>query len=378
MSVTNKWQNSLTKHKQVAAIFLDIRKAFDSVPHNKIISSLSKMGISGPLLSWFKDYLTGRSQRVVLEGCMSDPTRVTSGVPQGSILGPLMFNIFINSITDVHLSQDTELILYADDILLFKPIDSQTDVKDLQLDINRIVTWIGEQGLSPNHSKTQLLPITRCRRLPAINLTVNGHPIAPSKSVKYLGVSISSNLTWSDHIRSVCKSAKRQLGMMHRQLRHAPAKLRHQIYKTTTLPKLEYCCAIWDPRSSVENLALENVQKFAGRVITGKWKEPYPILLEHLNWLPLTTRRKIQKLKVCYNLVNNNSCIPSDIFTPHPHPSPRFPHSKPLFKPFVSTIAHKSSFFIEVISHWNTLPKFIVDCTSSFSFKKKLHCLFST
>ena len=140
MSVTNKWQNSLTKHKQVAAIFLDIRKAFDSVPHNKIISSLSKMGISGPLLSWFKDYLTGRSQRVVLEGCMSDPTRVTSGVPQGSILGPLMFNIFINSITDVHLSQDTELILYADDILLFKPIDNQTDVKDLQLDINRIVT----------------------------------------------------------------------------------------------------------------------------------------------------------------------------------------------------------------------------------------------
>ena len=117
-----------------------------------------------------------------------------------------------------------------------KERDNQTDVKDLQQDINRIVTWISEQGLSPNHSKTQLLPITRSRRQPAINLTVNGHPISPSKSVKYLGVSISTNLTWSDHIRSVCKSAKRQLGMMHRHLRHAPAKLKHQIYKTTSLP----------------------------------------------------------------------------------------------------------------------------------------------
>ncbi len=174
----------------------------------------------------------------------------TSGVP------PLMFNIFMNSITDVHLSQDTELTLYADDILLFKPIDNQTDVKDLQQDINRIVTWINEQGLSPNHSKTQLLPITSHQRNCAINVTVNGHPISPSKSVKYLGVSISSNL---NHIRSVCKSAKRQLGMMHSHLRHATSKLRHQIYKTTTLPKLEYCCAIWDPRT------LENVQKFAGR-----------------------------------------------------------------------------------------------------------------
>ncbi len=120
------------------------------------------------------------------------------------------------------------------DILLFKPIDCQTDVYDLQQDLNRIVVWIREQGLSPDHSKTQLLPITRCGIQPAINLTVDGHPIVPSNSVKYLGVLISSNLTWSNHIRSVCKSAKRQLGMMHRHLRHAPAKLRQQI---TILPK---------------------------------------------------------------------------------------------------------------------------------------------
>ena len=199
------------------------------------------------------------------------PTRVTSGVlPQGSILGPLVFNIFMNSITDVHLSQDTELILYADDILLFKPIDCQTNVYNLQQDLNRIVVWIREQGLSPDHSKTQLLPIIRCGRQPAINLIVDGHPIVPSKSVKYLGVLISSNLTWSDHIRSVCKSAKRQLCMMHRH--HMPRQnyANKLIYKTTTLPKLEYCCVVWDPRSSVDNSALENVQKFAGRVITGK------------------------------------------------------------------------------------------------------------
>ena len=201
LSVTNKWQNLFTKHKQVATVFLDIRKAFDSAPHSQIISSLSQVGISGPLLDWFKDYLTGRSQRVVLDGCTSDQVAVTSCVPQGSILGPLMINIFMNSITVVPLSQNAELD--ADDILIYKPIDSLTDVNQFQQDMDRIVNWIKSQGLRPNHAKTQLLPITRCRRPLDLNLCVAGHQI---KEVKYLGVKISSNPTWSEHIRSVCKT----------------------------------------------------------------------------------------------------------------------------------------------------------------------------
>ncbi len=233
----------LTTHRQIATVFLDVKKAFDSVPHPRLIKSLSKIGIQGPLLTWFKDYLSGRSQQVVLDGVTSDPVAVTSGVPQGSILGLLLFNIFMNSITTVPLSTNSHLVLYADDILLFKPINNTSDLLSLQSDIQNILKWLSTNGLTPNDSKTQLLPITRSRNQPTITISVNGHTISPCQSVKYLGVTLTQNLTWSLHINNICKSSKRQLGLIHRKLRHAPSKLRHQIYRTTTLPtRILLCC----------------------------------------------------------------------------------------------------------------------------------------
>ncbi len=108
------------------------------------------------------------------------------------------------------------------------------------------------------------------------------------------------------------------------KLRHAPSKLRHQIYRTTTLPKLEYCCAVWDPHQQVHKQSLENVQKFAARVITTNWTATYSSLCSRLNLQPLVTCRRIQKLKLCYNILHNHSCIPSDTFIPHPRPSPGY------------------------------------------------------
>ena len=163
LSATNSWHAMLSKHKQIAAVFLDVRKAFNSVPHHQLIKALHSIGIQGPLLNWFRSYLTSRFQRVVLDGTTSDPVPVTSGVPQGSILGPLMFNIFMNALSLVTLSTNCQIILYADDILLFKPIDSSDDLQDFQQDLQNICNWIQDSGLRPNHVKTQLLPITRSR-----------------------------------------------------------------------------------------------------------------------------------------------------------------------------------------------------------------------
>ena len=142
LSATHCWHQLLSSHRQVAAVFIDAKKAFDSVPHNYLISSLADIGICGPLLRWLSDYLTGRQQRVVLDGTVSHPAPVTSGVPQGSILGPLLFNIHMNSISSLLLSQNARLILYADDILLFKPVNSAADVAHLQQDVNLILSWM--------------------------------------------------------------------------------------------------------------------------------------------------------------------------------------------------------------------------------------------
>ena len=123
----------------------------------------------------------------------------------------------------------------------------------------------------------------------------------------------------------------------------------HKIYITTTLPKLEYCSAVWDPHHVKRRQQLENVQKFAGRVITNNWTSGYELLCSSLGLMKLADRRRTKKLKLCYKIVNNLSCIPSLTLSPHPHPSPRAPNSKQLSLPLARTEAHKQSFFVNVI-----------------------------
>jgi len=134
-------------------------------------------------------------------------------------------------------------------------------------------------------------------------------------------------VTWGAHIDNGCNSIKRQIGCIHSQLRSAPPQLRLKIYITTTLPKLEYCSAVWDPHRVKWRQQLENVQKFAGRVITNNWTSGYESLCSSLGLMKLADRRRAQKLKLCYEIVNNLSCIPSFTLSPHPHPSPRAPNS---------------------------------------------------
>ena len=171
-----------------AALFLDLPKAFDKVPHHKLLSSLSDVGVSGSLLSWFELYLSCRSQQVVLSGFSSTPLPVLSGVPQGSILGPLLFIIYVNSLANLHLSPGSSLILYADDILLYRALCSADDNSILQLDVDSLLAWIISAGLSVNLAKSTLLLISRKRSKPSLSILLNSNPVPLSDSVKYLGV----------------------------------------------------------------------------------------------------------------------------------------------------------------------------------------------
>ena len=363
---------ALKVNKQVGAVFFDIRKAFDSVPHDCLLAALAKVGVSGKLYKWFENYLSNRKQRVVLDGSSSAPLPVTSGIPQGSILGPLLFIVFMNSITEVCLSQGSRIVLYADDILLYKPLKTPADLQLLQQDVNSVLNWIYQNGLSPNHSKTKLLNITRSRQATTLNIVVDGHQVHESESVVYLGVTLNSTLTWTTHINKTCRAATRSLGMIHRKLYSAPQHVRHKIYTSVVLPKLDYCCSVWDPHLIKNKQELDKVQKFAGRVITHDWKSDLPTLQNLLKWKDLTTRRKFIKLKVCYKIIMNRSLIPSSSFSPHPHPSPRHPHCHMLFKPLVRSNSHLNSFFIDVITYWNRLPAEVVNAPSTCSFKSRL------
>ena len=260
----------------------------------------------------------------------------------------------MNSITHLELSHGSNITLYADDILLYKPINSADDLILLQQDVHSDLNWIKSNGLSLNTAKTQLINISRSPKATPLHITVNGHTVHQSDSVVYLGVTLNSSLSWSPHIKNTCRSTIRQLGLIHRKLHSAPQSVRLKICSSVVLPKLDYCCAVWDPHLAKDKAELDRVQKFATRIITHKWKENLSSLRERLGWRDLTTRRKLIKLKVCFKIMHNLSPIPSSTFTRHPHPSPRHPHNMMIFQPFVSCNSHLHSFFINVIKHWKT------------------------
>ena len=254
----------------MVCIFLDLAKAFDSLPHSLVLESLARVGVCGSLYDWFADYLTGRSQRVVLEGHSSSVASVTSGVPQGSILGPLLFSLSIDPIASVSISISAALGMFADDIVYWMRVFNDSDMLALQCDFDLLCDWIHNAGLRLNSQKTKCLVISRKRKPPCPSISVNGSVIEQVSSFKYLGVTISSDLSWSPHVANVCCKAKKLLGFLYRGFRFADRSCLAHLYKMLVRPILEYSCSAWDPHQKLNIMKLERVQNFAARLATGE------------------------------------------------------------------------------------------------------------
>ena len=198
----------LDRGNHVAAIFFDLSKAFDTVPHHLLLAALQFNGNEDPILCWFQNYLSGRCQSC-FRWCASDPHPVTSGVPQGSILGPLLFFIFMNSIFNIPSSHGSKIMVYADDIVLYKPITTDLDLTALQNDIVSVDSWAKANSLKLNVMKTKAVTFSRKRHTPTFCLSLNGSSIPIVTSLKLLGVTLSNNLSWSEHINNICLRSKR-------------------------------------------------------------------------------------------------------------------------------------------------------------------------
>ena len=204
-----------------------------------------------------------------------------------------------------------------------------------------------------------------------LELYINNSPISVVNSVKYLGVTISSDLSWSTHIKSKTKAGKRYIGLLHRQ---ATPQARHAIYKAAILPKLEDCSSVWDPHQRTLAEELKKTQLFAGRVIAHKWKADYCTIRTDLNWHTLERYQKNQRLKMCFNILNNYSCIPPTTFIPHP------PLAYIAIRPFYYLLLKLliKPLFSLTLTLWNLLPQPIVNClrpTSCKSYVTKLPSL---
>ena len=378
LTATHAWHQALEVGHDVCCVFLDLSKAFDTVPHLPLLDRLISIGINPYVINWIHDYLCQRSQYVVVDGERSDVAKVISGVPQGSVLGPLLFNIYMDELTQLPLQDGTSLLLYADDILLYRKIRDLEDYHILQEDISTLEGWFLHSHLKLNVTKSKHMIITRKHALnqPEFQLQICGEPIERVPVYKYLGVWLSENLTWKTHIEHISKKAKIQTGMVYRRFYgHSTPDCLLQLYLSFVRPHLEYAAPVWDPHCSSQVTVLENIQKLALRMAYKAWKEQYTTLLERSKLPLLTDRRKMLKICLLYRILNGESYFP-DAPLVFRNPDPRLRNTDPslLCLPFIRTTAYMNSFFPHAISVWNSLPSIVRLAPSTLNLNTVFCC----
>ena len=208
--------STLDKGTQTDMVVLDFSKAFDRVPHGRLLRKLYHFGIRGNTHRWISSFLLGRTQRVVVEGCTSDSVPVVSGVPQGSVQGPLLFLLFINDLPDKIKSKAR---LFADDCIVYRLIKDPEDCADIQQDLHTLAKWESKRGMEFHPQKCSVMNLSRARSTIRYPYRLKGHTLESQDVTKYLGVDLQSTLSWKLHIDRISKKANRMLGFLRRNLR---------------------------------------------------------------------------------------------------------------------------------------------------------------
>ena len=242
------------------ALFLDLSKALDNLDHDILLDKLYNYGIRGVLLEWFKSYLSNRKQYVNFGKSNSEFKTIGCGVPQGSILGPLLFLVYMNDITNA--SKTLQYILFADDTSLFmSDVNLERLVTNFNIELDRISQWLCTNKLILNVKKTNYMIFTnRNINTDQVKVKINDELINCCDSLKFLGISIDSKLTWHAHIDSICNRLSKGVGVLN-NLQHFPSHILLMIYNAVILPHLNYCNIAWGNSNNYRMLRLHKLQK---------------------------------------------------------------------------------------------------------------------
>ena len=364
---------ALDNGKQTDLIIMDFSKAFDVVPHQRLIRKLDYYGIRGNLKHWLANWLTCREQSVVVNGASSHPVHVSSGVPQGTVLGPLMFLLYINDIGD-HCS--SALRLFADDTILYSVIESTSDAKDLQSDLSTIEYWSQKWLMQFNPSKCFVMRITRKRDPVIYDYKLMGHSLESVSQHPYLGVELSSKLDWGHHINNKVTKANQTLGFLRRNLGNCPESIKELAYKALVRPHLEYASPVWDPWTTKHIKQIEDVQRRAARFVKNCWQRtPGTVsnLLNDLDWPSLQNRRKSARLTLLHKAIHGESALEIPCYIKRRNCQQlRSFHKDRFIEITPNSESYRNSFYCRTIREWNALPNNVLDVEKSHLFKNAL------
>ena len=371
LGVMDDWTKALDNGTPIDAIYLDFSKAFDSVPHQRLIKKVEAYGIGGKTKDWLKDFLIGRKQRVRVNGALSSWKDVTSGVPQGSVLGPVLFVVFINDLPEM---VSNKCSMYADDTKIYTAINDDKATESLQQDLDNLVTWADNWQLRFNAGKCKALHMGSKNQSKVYSMKQHEDGsrtnIDETDMEKDLGVLVDKDLKFVKHITSQVNKANKILGLIRRSYEHLNGSTMKQLFIALVRPHLEFAQAVWSPQHIQGQQLIEGVLHRATKCIPGLGEVTYEERLKKLKIPSMSYRRMrgdlIEVYKFMHNIYKDKN--PFQMC----NSSTTRGHNYKCSKQFSAANTRKHFFCNRVVNLWNSLDNAIVEAPSLNSFKNRL------
>jgi hypothetical protein len=370
-------------------VYLDFWKAFDTVPHARLLVKLEAYGVRGRVHQWIKSFLSNRKQRVVIDGRFSAWTEVTSGVPQGSVLGPLLFVIFINDLPEVC---SNILKLYADDSKLLARISDEADIGRLQVDLGEVDEWCRMWQMQLNTSKCKVVRFGRTvdHYIPLYLTSQDGsrQEIEVSEVERDLGIQVCNDLSWKKQVETAAARANSILGMLRKTFQHNSVQLWKKLYVSYVRPHLEFAVPAWNPHRVGLGGLLEKVQRRATKIPKPLRQLNYEERLRQLGLEKLETRRSrgdlVQFFKFFWGIEEVDwHCPLQSLSSTRPglgvetrggsHRMRRQHFGSKQTNDNRGAVTIRHNFFLNrIVNYWNRLPEDVVAARSVDAFKARL------
>ena len=372
LNYLDKCREIIAEGGVVDAIYFDFKKAFDTVPHRRLMLKLESYGIKGNIRDWIGEFLCGRSQIVTVNGEKSELASVISGIPQGTVLGPILFVVYINGLFDNICSDG---YMFADDTKIFRQVSAKEDALNLQADITSLDDWSKTWGLQFNLDKCHVLTIGKFDNIMHTHrYKIYKEEIQHVFEEKDLGVVIDFNLSFEEHIASKIRIANLIVGLIRRSFTFLDCKSFTRLYTAFVRPHLEYAQSVWSPHLAKYIDMIENVQIRATKLVDGLSKMDYPDRLKQLNLPTLVFRRmRGDMLEIFKHFNAYDKAVLSTSFQPRQRPSRKHPFQLILQNPKDGVRGKQTNgFYYRAVKLWNDLPRNVVSAKSINTFKSRL------